>query len=277
MSGVRKSKLELAVLEHRNNKKGRQQTIREFCKESGFKEPTYYKLWSHPASISDKSFIKLANVLNKDIEKVKLLSQEYYHPEVSEENIAIIEENIAIPLKRKSRKKIFVVSGLILSAFISGLVLSPMANIRNVEHQSAYRATFKGSGVDLSTSDFSQLKNFHSKLYKYEMENIKATTIAEDIRIEADLTWISINDPKHKKKGKFIAKGDSLGDQVALVYRITDTPDNKVWIGSMMLDMPYGSPVSGFWLTTHKDKDLDSAGLFAVGTIEMQRVLNTAE
>ncbi|MCP4326808.1 MAG: hypothetical protein GY787_34265, partial [Alteromonadales bacterium] len=52
---------------------------------------------------------------------------------------------------------------------------------------------------------------------------------------------------------------------------VTDTPDQEVWTGTIMLDLPRSGPAHGYWMTIHRDVDPQNSGPFAIGIINIVR------
>jgi len=137
--------------------------------------------------------------------------------------------------------------------------------------QSLYSATYNGTGTDITTQTMTSFLSFHDKNYTYKFEALQTVIVGEDIKIEGIMYWSHVDTPEIIKQGKFTAKGLHMDGNSAISYKVSETPDNKVWVGSAMLRMPKGGTAKGFWMTIHGDNLTDSLDQFAMGTIELPR------
>lgn len=297
MKSKSKSKLriEIKVYLRDTNRTGEQQrqNMIWFAKQIGLGESTLHDRLNLPDKFEPVELEKIAELLDLDIESVRRLSYDFASvipselinetpSEIGENKVVSVErkELTQGSLKSKRAKKVLLLGGAGLfmfsnAAFI-GMDKSDSSISMPVQRvtKPVYIAHYQGSGIDLSTSDMSQLNSFHSQLYRYEFNNIRTSTIGEDITLDGEIVWVDVKNKMRSNAFKINAHGKHLGDTAALSYKVHSDPEMEVWVGTMMLHMPRSGPATGYWMTIHHDKDPAKTGPFSMGTINVDRITN---
>ncbi|RWX54628.1 helix-turn-helix domain-containing protein [Photobacterium chitinilyticum] len=290
--GRLRSKLELEINQFRHdgdiNGKNRKISIKELAGMVGIGESTLYLRWKKPETFQSDEIAKIANLLQLDINKAEQLAQEFEPDQVptltdveyssTREDRALSEEKSTEVTKETAsstynkRSRIIAMLLMLLAMVISFGLYSSNYAPSSVNSSPSFSALYQGKAIDLNANEIGQALNLHSKLYIYELENLKTQTIGEDITMTGDIFWSHIKDEGEKhQQALFVASGKHVGDTVAIVYEITDDARSEMWIGTAVLHMPRSGPAKGYWLNLHNEQDPDAQGPYAIGKITLNR------
>ncbi|WP_143085045.1 hypothetical protein [Pseudoalteromonas denitrificans] len=258
-----------------------------FSDKLGLGESTLHDRLNNPVKFQESELIKIAEFLCLEFEYVKCLSYEFMYSCASEEIKDVkreysetrVEElkNCEVKLESVSHLKFKKVGFILLIALITtffgiALVISAIkVEKKQISESVPMSALYNGTGIDINRDVFSELKSFHSKLYTYEFKDLKFTRVGENITVKGLVIYAYINEPAYIQIGELVGTGQYIGDKVALVYKIKDDVDNDIWLGTVMLHMPFAGPANGYWMTIHNDEDPAGTGPFAIGSINLKK------
>ncbi|GAB3533117.1 hypothetical protein GCM10027342_47760 [Photobacterium alginatilyticum] len=287
-----RSKLEIEInqfrLDGEKNGKNRKISIKELAGMVGFAESTLYLRWTKPETFQEDEIANIAKLLQIDITTAAQWSQEFEPGEstpITEPKYLSNRENRAISaeqattdtsnssasahIKQKPLTALLLVPIVLLLGY---LFLSSNSQQSTLKPLPTYSALYHGTAIDLNAEDVSRALNFHSKLYNYELKNLKTHTVGEDITLAGDIFWSHLKQEGEKhQQALFLASGKHVGDTVAIVYEITDEARSEMWIGTAVIHMPRSGPAEGYWLTLHNEEDPDAHGPYAIGSISLNR------
>jgi hypothetical protein len=140
-----------------------------------------------------------------------------------------------------------------------------------------HTSKYSGKGIDIDLTTSAGLEDFHPQLFKYSFSNSVIKITGDDIEFSADVEFTLIDQPEIKYMGAIKASGKYLNGHAAMSYQVTVKPNNEVWLGVLMLNLPDTGPSKGYWLTILNDPGYTSFGDFAFGNIKMDKALNGAD
>ncbi|HAS61601.1 MAG TPA: hypothetical protein DCS35_02955 [Vibrio sp.] len=281
-----RSKLETLVNQYRHNGaqngKGRKLSTREFAKQVNLGESTLYLRWREPETFQDKELKSIAHLLSIPFEQAKELSTIAPNQEspsgstatnIELKNRALIEQSSTSWSTQLLSSSHF--RGLCILLILTMLIVINWSSL-SVAKQSLiepdFQSTFQGLAIDLDAKTLGEALDLHSKLYEYQLIDLKTQTYEGKITMEGRIEWSSLLEGgKQKQSATFSAEGKHLGDTAGLVYEIHDTASNETWIGTFLLRMPHSGPAQGYWISHHTDEDPISDGPFAIGQVTLSR------
>jgi len=138
-------------------------------------------------------------------------------------------------------------------------------------------STYFGKGIDIDLSRSEDSKDFHPPRFNYKFDNAIASISGEKIILNADVQFTLLSQPNIKYIGAFEASGKYINGHAAMSYQVTVKPNNEVWLGVLMLDLPDTGTSKGYWLTIFNNPGFTSFGDFGFGNIEMERTLISSD
>ncbi|MCP4321239.1 MAG: hypothetical protein GY787_05205, partial [Alteromonadales bacterium] len=208
------------------------------AKKLNIGESTLYSRWHNPKKFTAAQLAILADITETDVATLEgLINSTVTSADPAE--VKTLKQALYT-------KQAFITFGVLIAATLWYITNNQTFDNQNfTSDHSSFRAQqqkfnlfFQGSGKDSDLSELAETKVFHSPMYGYKFVNMEMTINGEHVEVEGQLQWYPIQQPDKVQTGGFEATGIRIDNNVALIYKVTDTPDQEVWTGTIMLDLP---------------------------------------